>query len=89
MVSLPPSPNRADPPPFHKLAFDAFEQMCRALLDKEEKVRLPDLFHTPRQPQFGIDIIGELIDGSGTVVVSCKCYGTIKRGKLHAGRTTS
>ena len=43
---------------------------------------MPDLFHAPRQPQFGIDIIGELIDGSGTVVVSCKCYGTIKKGQI-------
>jgi hypothetical protein len=82
MVSLPPSPNRADPPPFHRLASDAFEQMCRALLDKEEGVRLPDLFHAPRQRQFGIDIICEIIDGSGTVVVSCKCYGTIKKEQI-------
>jgi hypothetical protein len=82
MVSLAPSPNRAEPPAFHRMCADAFEQICRALLDREDGVHLPELYHTPRQPQFGIDIDGEHTDGSGMVVVSCKCYATIRKRQL-------
>jgi len=80
--SIAPNPNMGDPPPFNRMADDAFEEMCCALLAKEPNVTSADLFGRPREPQFGIDIIGNLEGDDGIVVISCKCYSTIKRGNL-------
>ena len=81
-LSVAPSPNPGDPPPFNKMADDAFEEMCCALLAKEPGIASADLFGRPREPQFGIDVIGKIEGNGGIVVISCKCYSTIKRGNL-------
>jgi len=64
------------------MASDAFEEMCCALLAKEPGIVSADLFGRPRESQFGIDVIGEMEGNGGVIVISCKCYGTIKRGNL-------
>jgi len=64
------------------MADDAFEEMCCALLAKEPDITSADLFGRPREPQFGIDVIGDIEGDGGIVVISCKCYTTIKRGDL-------
>jgi len=64
------------------MADDAFEEMCCALLAKEPGIASADLFGRPREPQFGIDIIGEIEENGGVVVVSCKCCRAIKRGEF-------
>lgn len=81
--SLLPSPNPGDQPPFNQMAYDAFEEMCCALLSKEHGIASADLFGRPREPQFGIDVIGKIEDNGGLVVISCKCYSNIKKGDLH------
>ncbi|MCG8651871.1 MAG: hypothetical protein MI861_18675, partial [Pirellulales bacterium] len=76
-----PNPNPGDPPPFHRMADDAFEEMCCALLANEPNIESADLFGRPREPQFGIDIIGRRSDGD-TEVISCKCYTVLRKGML-------
>lgn len=56
--------------------------MCCALLSKEPDIISADLFGRPREPQFGIDVEGKIEDNNGVVVISCKCYSTIKRGNM-------
>ncbi|HBS26582.1 MAG TPA: hypothetical protein DD827_05540 [Gammaproteobacteria bacterium] len=75
------NPNLGDQPPFHRMAADAFEEMCCALLSKEADIKSADLFGRPREPQFGIDIIG-LHDGDSADVISCKCYTNLRKGHL-------
>lgn len=77
-----PSPNRSRPPAFNELEAECFEEMCCALLDKEPEIRTADRYRTARQLQFGVDIVGELDDHSGIHVVSCKCYGSLRKGQL-------
>ena len=81
-VPVVPSPNPGDPPPFNKMAGDAFEEMCCALLAKEPGIVSADLFGRPHEPQFGIDVIGKIAENGGIEVVSCKCHGRIKSGEL-------
>lgn len=64
------------------MADDTFEEMCCALLAKEPDIASADLSGRPREPQFGIDVVGQVDDSSSIVVVSCKCYTSIKRGNL-------
>lgn len=77
-----PSPNPGDQPPFNRMASDAFEEMCCALLSKEPGIVTADLFGRPREPQFGIDVIGKIEEDGGLVVISCKCYSKIRRADL-------
>jgi tetratricopeptide (TPR) repeat protein len=64
------------------MAADAFEEMCCALLSKETSIAFADLFGRAREPQFGIDVLGEIEMDGGIEVVSCKCHGRIKIGEL-------
>ncbi len=80
--SIVPNTNPGDPPQFNRLANDVFEEMCCAILAKEPGVISADLFGRPREKQFGIDAIGEIVSNGGIIVMSCKCYTTIKRGQL-------
>ena len=82
MSSVTPSPNRSDQPLFNKMGDKDFEEMCCALLSKEPDIISADLFGRPREPQFGIDVEGKIADNDGVVVISCKCYSTIKRGNM-------
>ena len=59
----------------------AFEELCCALLDKEADIRTAELYGAPRQPQFGIDVLGQRHD-RGTDAVSCKCYGQVRKGEI-------
>lgn len=80
--SISPSPNPGDPVPFHRMSDDVFEEMCSALLAKEPGIRRADLYGRPREPQFGIDVLGEHERDGVIDVVSCKCHAQIKRGDL-------
>ena len=77
-----PSLNPGDPPPFHKMGYDVFEEMCCALLAKEPEIAKADLFGRPREPQYGIDVLGEIKATSELAVVSCKCYGTVRKNHM-------
>lgn len=71
-VSL--SPNRSHAPHFDELNDKTFEEMCRALFDKEPHLCNVDFYGVRGQKQFGIDVNGIRTDGAGLEVVSCKCY---------------
>ena len=79
---VPPSPNPGDPVPFHRMGDEVFEEMCCALLASEPGIRRADLYGRPREPQFGVDVLGELDREEGIDVVSCKCRGQVKRSEL-------
>ncbi len=79
--SILPNPNPGDQPPFHRMPADAFEEMCCTLLANEPHIEAADLFGRPREPQFGIDVIG-CRDDSDTEVISCKCYTALRKGNL-------
>lgn len=79
--SVPPSPNRGDPPLFHRMDFALFEEMCCALLAKDNDIAKADLFGRPREAQLGIDVLGTTNSGD-IEVVSCKCCVSIKSGDL-------
>jgi hypothetical protein len=58
-----------------------FEELCCALLDKLLEIRTAELYRAPRQPQFGIDVLGRRHD-QGIEVVSCKCYAQVRKGQI-------
>ena len=68
-------------PPFHQMPADAFEEMCCAILANEPDNVTADLYHRPRQAQYGIDIIGHRHDRT-IYVISCKCYSNLTKGNL-------
>lgn len=80
--SVTPSPNRAKAPAFHDMEAGHFEEMSCAIYEKEPGISIADLYKTARKPQFGIDVIAHRANGSGIEVASCKCYSTIKKGKI-------
>lgn len=80
--SVTPSLRRADPPDFAQMVSEDFEEFCCAMLDKEPGVTRADLFHTRFDAQYGIDVFGETPDG--LIVVSCKRYQSVGKGKIEA-----
>jgi hypothetical protein len=78
---LTPGPNRARPPAFHEQDADQFEEMVRALHDKEPGIARTTLYRTKRKPQFGVDSVSERSD-SGIEVASCKCYAKLDKGEI-------
>ena len=77
---LPQNINRSNPPDFHRMDSDQFEEMTCALLAKESGVSYSDLYNVRFEKQFGIDCFGEI--ASGLQVASCKCYSTVKKDKI-------
>lgn len=81
-LAIAPNPNPGDPPAFHRMPADTFEEMCCALLSKETRIASADLYRSAREPQFGIDVLGEIEMDGGIEVVSCKCRTRIKAREL-------
>lgn len=84
MSQINPSPNRTKPPAFEDLEPDNFEELCCALLEKEPQIQKADLFKTKRQLQYGVDVIGELENEKGLIVISCKVRQILKKGNIPA-----
>jgi hypothetical protein len=51
-----------------------FERLCSELFEKEPSVDTCDIFGTPGQHQFGIDLIAREVDGIRIQVGQCKCH---------------
>lgn len=81
-MTVQPSPNRSNPPDFHRLDADTFEEMSCSLYEKEPGVSTADLYRIKGQKQFWIDVKAERSDGNGIEVASCKCYDNVKKGKI-------
>ena len=60
-------------PPFHQLGEDAFEDLCRELVQEEEGVDNADRYGTRGQRQFGADLLIDRKDGS-LWVGQCKSH---------------
>lgn len=69
-------------PPLHDMRTNPsrFEKMSAALMGHEPGVRSSRLYSVNGAPQFGIDVLGEIVGGA--VVASCKCYEKISATKL-------
>lgn len=78
---LTPGPNRARPPAFHEMDPDQFEEIVRALHDKEPGIARTTLYRTKRKPQFGVDSLSERSDGAAEVA-SCKRYAKLDKGEI-------
>lgn len=84
MTSLPPpSPNRSQSLPYNEISWELFENLCSEILAAAGAgIEIDsELFGLPRKPQYGIDILGRLPDGTCDVV-SCKRYKKIAKGKI-------
>lgn len=75
------SPNSAKPTAYCDLNDKDFEEFCCALLNEFSEINQADLYKAPRQPQYGVDVKGELKSG-GLYVISCKVRQTLKKGDL-------
>ena len=51
-------------PPFHQIGHDAFEDLCRELVQDEDDVTSAERYGTPGQRQLGVDVLIEFKDGS-------------------------
>jgi tetratricopeptide (TPR) repeat protein len=51
-----------------------FERLCSELLEREPDLESCDIFGTPGQGQFGIDLIARELNGIHIQVGQCKCY---------------
>ena len=60
-------------PPFHELGEDAFEDLCRELVQEEEGIDNADRYGTRGQRQFGVDLLIDRTDGS-LWVGQCKSH---------------
>ena len=49
---------------FHELGHDAFEDLCRELVQEEDEVSSAERYGTPGQTQWGIDLLIDYKDGS-------------------------
>jgi|GEM_PF-4807186 len=76
------SPNSSKPPNFHEMDSKRFEEMCCALMSKEDGIKSADLTKRDRQLQFGADIIAKRYDLAGLEIASCKCYGSLKKDDI-------
>lgn len=61
-------------PPFHKLDFGLFEELCRDLLFKEPNIATSEIYGDAGQSQNGIDIIAKREAEIEIEVGQCKCY---------------
>ncbi|WP_157658124.1 tetratricopeptide repeat protein [Burkholderia ubonensis] len=80
--TIPPSPNRGDPPDFWRMEWKQFEELTCAVLDKEPDVKYADLFHLDGQPQYGVDSYGDMNHEFAIVVASSKCYESIIESQI-------
>ena len=68
-------------PPFDDLSDRSFERFTRDLLGFEPGIASAELYNTPRQPQFGIDVLARRSDDCREVA-SCKRYKRIRPGEI-------
>ena len=57
---------------------DAFQPLCKDLLEQESGIATAEVYGVPGQGQQGIDILGKDINGQIIVVGQCKCYEKFK-----------
>jgi hypothetical protein len=71
-MTMIPSMNPADPPSFHQLAPEVFEELCRDVLEEEGGIASCELYGVRGQSQLGIDIKAQRDDGYSCDVAQCK-----------------
>ena len=69
-----PPARRSDPIELHAIAAREFERLCSELFEKEKNIDTCDLYGTPGQTQFGIDLLAQESDAIHIQVGQCKCY---------------
>jgi hypothetical protein len=61
---------------------DAFQPLCKDLLEQESGIATAEVYGIPGQGQQGIDILGKDINGQIIVVGQCKCYEKFKPAEV-------
>ncbi len=74
-MTMIPSMDPADPPPFYQLGSEAFEELCRDVLEEESGIAYCELYGARGQTQLGVDIKAQRDDGYACEVAQCKCTG--------------
>src|SRR5260221_8521342 len=64
----------SDPPPWHDLGDDEFENLCRDLHGSQEHIAECKRYGKRRQLQRGIDLRATLKTSEGAETGQCKCY---------------
>lgn len=77
-----PSMNPSYPPPFYELDAIAFQEMCRDLFERENGIKVCDIYGTPGQGQRGIDLIAQVQGRYACEVGQCKCYEKFTPGDI-------
>ena len=72
-----------DQPKLHELPWETFEEMSRALLQREPQITTIDIYGTRGQTQYGIDTLANRVDDS-IEVAQCKCYAKFDEKQLKA-----
>lgn len=58
--------------PFDRLTWKAFEHLCLALVDLDERVELGHMYGVEGEEQDGIDLFGDRLDNDRAIVFQCK-----------------
>ena len=58
-----PSMNTSFPPPFYELDAIAFQELCRDLFERENGIKVCEVYGTPGQGQRGIDLKAQVRGG--------------------------
>ena len=72
-MTMIPSMNPSDPPPFYQLYHKSFEELCRDLLEREGGIASCEFYGVQGESQLGIDIKAQRDDGYACEVAQCKC----------------
>lgn len=72
-----------DQPKLHELPWETFEELSRALLQREPQITTIDIYGTRGQTQYGIDTLANRVDDA-IEVAQCKCYAKFDVKQLKA-----
>lgn len=64
-----------------------FERLTLEVMNLEPDLHRARLFRPDGESQFGIDVIADLVEGSGIDVASCKCQERVRPGELKTWST--
>jgi len=81
-MTMIPSMDPADPPPFYQLGAEAFEELCRDILEEEGGIVSCELYGARGQTQMGVDIKVQRDNGYSCDVAQCKCTDYLPPNKI-------
>ena len=80
-TELPPGIRKGESPPFYKMPYRTFEELCRDIFDTEPSVSVCEIYVKPGQLKDGIDLLSHRNDGD-IEVGQCKCHKDFQPAKI-------